>query len=68
MSGMLCHVNLIPANPVAERGIKPPAKKQVELFKSILEGNMLATTVRREFGADINAACGQLRRRILSES
>ncbi|MBP7330878.1 MAG: putative dual-specificity RNA methyltransferase RlmN [Firmicutes bacterium ADurb.Bin373] len=68
LSGMLCHVNLIPANPVAERGIKPPAKKQVELFKSILEGNMLATTVRREFGADINAACGQLRRRILSES
>ncbi|MDD4334370.1 MAG: 23S rRNA (adenine(2503)-C(2))-methyltransferase RlmN, partial [Desulfotomaculaceae bacterium] len=38
------------------------------LFKSILEGNMLATTVRREFGADINTACGQLRRRILSES
>ncbi len=67
LSGMLCHVNLIPANPVDERGIKPPAKKQVELFKSILEENMLNTTVRREFGADINAACGQLRRRVLNE-
>ena len=66
LQGILCHVNLIPANPVVERGVEPPAKNQVDLFKSILESNMLTTTVRREFGADINAACGQLRRRILS--
>lgn len=65
LQDILCHVNLIPANPVVERGVKPPTKQQIELFKSILESNMLTTTVRREFGADINAACGQLRRRIL---
>lgn len=65
LSGILCHVNLIPANPVVEKDIKPPSRQQVDLFKNILERNMLTTTVRREFGADIDAACGQLRRRIL---
>lgn len=65
LSGLLCHVNLIPANPVAEKGVKPPAKQQVELFKNILEKNMITTTVRRAFGADIDAACGQLRQRSL---
>lgn len=68
LSDILCHVNLIPANPVVERGIKPPARKQVALFKNILEANMLTTTVRREFGSDIDAACGQLRRRVLNET
>ncbi|NLJ77298.1 MAG: 23S rRNA (adenine(2503)-C(2))-methyltransferase RlmN [Peptococcaceae bacterium] len=65
LQDILCHVNLIPANQVIERGVKPPTKRQIELFRSILESNMLTTTVRREFGSDINAACGQLRRRIL---
>lgn len=65
LSGMLCHVNLIPANPVPERGVKPPSREQVELFKKIVEKHGIATTVRRELGADIDAACGQLRRRIL---
>lgn len=68
LSGMLRHVNLIPANPVAERGIKPPSRQQVELFKNILEANSITTTVRREFGADIDAACGQLRRQHLEET
>ncbi|MFX4261676.1 23S rRNA (adenine(2503)-C(2))-methyltransferase RlmN [Pelotomaculum propionicicum] len=68
LTGLLCHVNLIPANPVVERGIKPPSKQQVELFKNILERNAITTTVRREFGADIEAACGQLRRRVLNET
>jgi len=65
LAGMLCHVNLIPANPVAERGVKPPSREQVDLFKTILEKQGITTTVRRELGADIDAACGQLRRRIL---
>jgi 23S rRNA (adenine2503-C2)-methyltransferase len=65
LSGLLCHINLIPANPVAEKGVKPPAKQQVDLFKNILEKNMITTTVRRGFGADIDAACGQLRQRTL---
>lgn len=67
LSGILCHVNLIPANPVAEKDIKPPSRQHVEIFKSILEKRAITTTVRREFGADINAACGQLRRRMLNE-
>lgn len=66
LSGMLCHVNLIPVNAVAERGIKPPPGQQVELFKRIIEGFNIAATVRRELGADIDAACGQLRRRMVS--
>lgn len=68
LSGLLCHVNLIPANPVAEKGIKPPSRQQVEYFRNILEKNMVTTTVRREFGADIDAACGQLRRRVFNET
>ncbi len=67
LSGMLCHVNLIPVNPVVGKGIEPPSKQQIELFKKILEENMIAATVRRAFGADINAACGQLRQRAMGD-
>lgn len=65
LSGMLCHVNLIPANPVPERGVEPPSRERVDLFKRTVEKQGIATTVRRELGADIDAACGQLRRRIM---
>lgn len=64
LEGMLCHVNLIPANPVAERGVVPSAQAQVALFKGVLERHGIAVTVRRRLGASINAACGQLRRRL----
>ncbi|MDD4239320.1 MAG: 23S rRNA (adenine(2503)-C(2))-methyltransferase RlmN [Desulfotomaculaceae bacterium] len=66
LARMLCHVNLIPANPVVERGVVPAAQAQVALFKGVLERQGIATTVRRKLGADINAACGQLRRRVLA--
>jgi len=66
--GLLCHVNLIPANPVVEKGIKPSSKQQIEMFKNILEKKSITTTVRRDFGTDIDAACGQLRRRTLGET
>lgn len=65
LSGMLSHVNLIPANPVPERGVEPPSREGVDLFKRTVEKQGIATTVRRELGADIDAACGQLRRRIM---
>lgn len=65
LSGMLCHVNLIPANPVVERCVVPAAKDTVAHFKEVLERQGIATTLRRKLGADINAACGQLRRRVL---
>lgn len=60
--GMLCHVNLIPVNPVTETVFKKTNKKQVEAFRLCLEQNGITATIRREMGSDINAACGQLRK------
>ena len=62
LKGMLCHVNLIPANPVAGSGFNQSNKKRMDEFKEVLERGGIETTVRRELGSDINAACGQLRR------
>ncbi len=61
ISGMLCHVNLIPVNEVSETGFKSTNRKAVEGFQAILEKGGISTTIRREMGADISAACGQLR-------
>jgi 23S rRNA (adenine2503-C2)-methyltransferase len=63
LRGMLCHVNLIPLNEVAETGLKGSFKDKVEEFKKILEDAGIETTVRRGLGEDIDAACGQLRLR-----
>ncbi len=62
LKGMLCHVNLIPVNPVTEREHKASTRGAVERFTAVLEREKIAVTVRRRLGADINAACGQLRR------
>lgn len=62
LKGIMCHVNLIPANPVVETNFKKSNNKIIERFKSILEGYGITATVRRTLGADINASCGQLRR------
>lgn len=62
LKGMLCHVNLIPANPVEGAGFNQSSRRRVEEFRDILERQGIETTIRRELGADINAACGQLRR------
>ncbi|MDD3652953.1 MAG: 23S rRNA (adenine(2503)-C(2))-methyltransferase RlmN [Desulfotomaculaceae bacterium] len=64
LSGMLCHVNLIPVNPVPERFFRPPSKQQVDLFRNTIETAGIPATIRRGFGAGIDAACGQLRRRM----
>ena len=56
------HVNLIPVNPVRERGHQRPEKARVEAFKNNLEKQGINVTIRREMGTDINGACGQLRR------
>lgn len=68
LKGTLCHVNLIPVNEVKESNFKKTTSKNIIAFKSILEGNSIETTIRREMGADINAACGQLRRSYLYDS
>lgn len=67
LHGMLCHVNLIPANPVAENGYKRPDPERVQRFCSLLNSRGIVTTVRRTLGADINASCGQLRRKTLEK-
>ena len=58
-----CHVNLIPVNPVTERGMKEPNRTVVLNFKNKLEKKGINATIRREMGRDIDGACGQLRRK-----
>lgn len=60
-----CHINLIPVNPVTERGFVQPKSARIQAFKEKLEKERIAVTVRREMGRDIDGACGQLRRRYL---
>jgi 23S rRNA (adenine2503-C2)-methyltransferase len=63
LRGMLCHVNLIPMNPVEGVGWQPPARVAVRAFERVLAEAGIAVTVREERGSDIRAACGQLRAR-----
>lgn len=67
LKGMLCHVNLIPLNPVKERGLNGVTRAHAQQFREWLEQRHISATVRREMGADIEGACGQLRRRVLNE-
>lgn len=67
LHGMLAHVNLIPVNPVTEREFRGSEPERVDRFRSILERRKIEVTVRREMGRDIDAACGQLRRRFEGE-
>jgi 23S rRNA (adenine2503-C2)-methyltransferase len=61
LSGLLCHVNLIPLNPVPGTGMKATAREDVFAFQKVLEDAGIHTTVRIERGVDIAAACGQLK-------
>ena len=61
LKGMLCHVNAIPLNKVAESGFDTVSRKRAGEFAELLEKSGIVATVRRELGADIDAACGQLR-------
>ena len=61
LSGMLCHVNLIPLNRVSGSGLDTVNRGRAEAFRQILEAGGIPATVRRELGTDIDAACGQLR-------
>lgn len=61
IKGTLCHVNLIPVNPVKGTGYNPSADKRIVAFRDILSKYNVNSTVRRTLGADINASCGQLR-------
>lgn len=61
IKGTLCHVNLIPVNPVKGTGYNPSADKRIVAFRDVLSKYNVNSTVRRTLGADINASCGQLR-------
>lgn len=65
LKGSLCHVNLIPVNDVKERNYIRSSDKTVNRFCEILKSLNIEATVRRRLGSDINAACGQLRKRYL---
>lgn len=60
-------VNLIPANPVVEKGFARPSAAVIERFLRILQKNRINATVRKEMGKDIDAACGQLRAKFAEE-
>jgi len=62
LKSMLSHVNLIPLNNIKEFSHTKSNDKSIQGFKDILIKNGVNTTIRREMGADVNAACGQLRR------
>ncbi len=62
--GVMCHVNLIPLNPVAESPYQPSTDANALAFQRILERSGIPATVRLRRGIDIDAGCGQLRRRV----
>ena len=68
LRGMQCHVNLIPLNSVPERGLTGVSEREVDAFRHVLEQKNISVTRRREMGDDIEGACGQLRRRYLSDN
>ena len=67
LHGFPCHVNLIPVNPIAERAYVRSAENAVAAFYKKLEKNGINGTIRREMGADIQGACGQLRKRYIDQ-
>ena len=63
LKGLPAHMNLIPLNHVEESPLKPSTKEAVQRFQNILEDGGIPATVRRTLGSDIDASCGQLRRK-----
>ena len=68
LSGRNCHVNLIPVNPIEERDYRKSQPERVRDFQAELERHGINATVRRKMGADIDSACGQLRRKQMTET
>jgi 23S rRNA (adenine2503-C2)-methyltransferase len=67
LKGLPAHINLIPLNHVEESPLKPSSRQAVARFQKILEDGGLTATVRRTLGGDIDASCGQLRRKYTKE-
>ena len=67
LKGLPAHVNMIPLNHVEESPLKPSSRTAVAKFQKILEAGGVTATVRRTLGGDIDASCGQLRRKYTKE-
>jgi 23S rRNA (adenine2503-C2)-methyltransferase len=64
VKGILCHVNLIQTNEISENSFRRTTAQKLDNFEKILNENGINVTIRRSLGADIDAACGQLRSRL----
>lgn len=67
LKGMLCYINLIPVNKIENEPFKKTKDKNILKFRDYLNENGINATIRRELGADIDAACGQLRRKSVND-
>ena len=67
LKGLPAHINLIPLNHVEESPLKPSSRSAVAAFQKTLEDGGITATVRRTLGGDIDASCGQLRRKYNKE-
>ena len=65
LKGMLCHVNLIPINKIENGEFTKSTNENIIKFRDYLNSKGIVATIRRELGSDIDAACGQLRRKNL---
>ena len=64
LQGLLCHVNLIPLNPIVGSPYQPSRREDVDAFVEVLRSGGVPTTLRVRRGIDIDAGCGQLRARV----
>ena len=67
LRGMNCHVNLIPINKIENGSYVKSSNENIIKFRDYLNNNGIVATIRRELGSDIDAACGQLRRKNLDK-
>ena len=67
LKGMLCHVNLIPINKIENGSYTKSSNENIIKFRDYLNEKGIVATIRRELGSDIDAACGQLRRKNLKD-
>jgi 23S rRNA (adenine2503-C2)-methyltransferase len=68
IQGMNCHVNLISANNTASQTLQPSPRNQILAFQEALKNRGINCTLRQSRGQDIDAGCGQLRSRFLTQS
>ena len=67
LKGMLCHVNLIPINEIKDGKFNKSTNENIMKFRDYLNAHGIVATIRRELGSDIDAACGQLRKKEVSK-